>query len=714
MPVRLTDSDGNINYLVPAPFINISKAYQKTGDGEIIGATYSITLSGKLLADRGSPKKDGSFAATEGAAGLQDLDSSGSVNDEPEHLWYTSLQNKQKALARLFSKKNEGSYLEVDNEATGGSDGGFKAFVKFESLDLPGHNPGNPYVSDYSVTLTADYLLGPDGTATDDEDDWERLGKWLVSSASESWSIAEGQNFVYDRHDIQSRTGGTEKGDLLQQRKTYEVTRNISATGKSKFDRSTTKGDGLEGTDYNQKYAKNGRAWQQARGYVYDIIQYGGRFLFGDEAIGGADTEYTGATPTGDSSALSADPDDIHLFAMNLPVPNNTTDAKDRYKAYNYKRLQNVDPKGGSFSVTETWTLAPVGSSTLATETIDFSISEDPSTGLPSISVNGAIVGVVDNADEIGVGNSSNPDRSITRKEDVTENYRSETAAGATKSKYENALAHYHAISPFIYTTAKSIITDLNEYGQLTLNPIPRSKSVSQQVGTGTITYSMSFDCGRRYITPYVKAETFDVSDAYPGRVAAQHTVLGRRLGPVLQDIGTQTAWQRTLNISVTVDTRREKICVDNKNQLLWHIGDTTTCTAQAATNSWIDNPNYVDFYEEIMTVGKEPIKGGQTGLSRARPSYVNIQQNALSKLIDAFDPYTYREGSLGGTSPSKNVRKSYSDPPSESWNPETGQYSYSITWTYEINDPWQFATTDYLGGANDDSMYAPYPGLEI
>lgn len=57
MPVRLTDSDGNINYLVPAPFINISKAYQKTGDGEIIGATYNITLSGKLLADRGSPKK---------------------------------------------------------------------------------------------------------------------------------------------------------------------------------------------------------------------------------------------------------------------------------------------------------------------------------------------------------------------------------------------------------------------------------------------------------------------------------------------------------------------------------------------------------------------------------------------------------------------------------------------------------------------------------
>ena len=81
MPVRLTDSEGNINYLVPAPFINISKSYQKTGDGEIVGTTYSITLSGKLLADRGSPKKDGSFAATEGAAGLQDLDSSGSVND---------------------------------------------------------------------------------------------------------------------------------------------------------------------------------------------------------------------------------------------------------------------------------------------------------------------------------------------------------------------------------------------------------------------------------------------------------------------------------------------------------------------------------------------------------------------------------------------------------------------------------------------------------
>ena len=37
MPVRITDNDGDVNYLIPAPFININKSFDKQGDGEILG-----------------------------------------------------------------------------------------------------------------------------------------------------------------------------------------------------------------------------------------------------------------------------------------------------------------------------------------------------------------------------------------------------------------------------------------------------------------------------------------------------------------------------------------------------------------------------------------------------------------------------------------------------------------------------------------------------
>ena len=39
----------------PTPFISINTAINKTGAGETVGVTYSITLTGTLLSDRGSP-----------------------------------------------------------------------------------------------------------------------------------------------------------------------------------------------------------------------------------------------------------------------------------------------------------------------------------------------------------------------------------------------------------------------------------------------------------------------------------------------------------------------------------------------------------------------------------------------------------------------------------------------------------------------------------
>ena len=145
MPVSFTNAtDASPQFLTPAPFININKDFDKQGDGEILGARYSITLTGKLIADRGSPigisatsTNEGTFL-TSAADALQEESSGVPI---PADRWYESLQIKQKALSNLISKLHEGAYLEVTSPGDVG--GGFSAFVKFESLDLPGHAPGH-------------------------------------------------------------------------------------------------------------------------------------------------------------------------------------------------------------------------------------------------------------------------------------------------------------------------------------------------------------------------------------------------------------------------------------------------------------------------------------------------------------------------------------------------------------------------------------------
>ena len=65
MPISYhVHGQANPFFITPCPFINLNKNYIKTGNGEIIGITYSITLTGTLVANHGSPLSNGSFALT--------------------------------------------------------------------------------------------------------------------------------------------------------------------------------------------------------------------------------------------------------------------------------------------------------------------------------------------------------------------------------------------------------------------------------------------------------------------------------------------------------------------------------------------------------------------------------------------------------------------------------------------------------------------------
>ena len=747
-------------YLTPAPFVNITKEFDKQGDGEILGARYAITLSGTLVADRGSPTHQGLFLNT-AADHIHDLDGDGTSGAEPERLWYKSIQRKQKALMRLVSKLYEGSYLEIDPPSEDGTNG-FKAYVRLESIDLPAHEPGNPYKSDYTINLSADVLLGPDGNS--DLDNWPAAGKWLVSSASETWGIEETDRSVFHRGLINGKdfifrpagvAAGGQKGGVISTNKTYLLTRNISATGKSEFNSSTSVG-GYKADLYSTNYKNGGKAWQQARGFVYDIIKYGNRFLFGYDGFnnqvsanaGGADdTEYTGGIHN-NLVALAADDDDVHLFGMNLPVPgNNAVGAYDNYKAYNYKRIQNVDIRSGQFSVVETWILAPyidpADGEIEATETLDVQVSED-SEGKVTVSINGSIEGLVDNADDAGVGDKDNQDRDPDDVLNVKENYDRDQANSNTK--YGRALSHYSKIMPFMHRSAAMIVKELPEYAAYTISPTLANKSVTSQPANGTITFNLSYEgrVAEYHWIPYCKSEDWSVNDTYPGQVVASHVVLGRRLGPVLQGINTQTQWQRDLSISATFDTGHYEICVDSNNQYLAAPKDKATCNATVdefgVAASWIENPNHADIavalgnddftHELILAKPGNDIISTTTGNPLGgllKKDTRLIQANAIKKLIDSFDPASYlttidhSKYTLTGNTPPKRVRKRFLNPPSESWNPVTGTWSYNLSWIYEINDPWAFPTDDYVDKVNgvvnpdqDDKKDQPYSGQEM
>ena len=83
-------------YLTPAPFVNITKEFDKQGDGEILGTRYSITLQGTLVADRGSPTYEGLFLNT-AADHIHDINADGIAGVEPSNLLYYSIQLIQKA-----------------------------------------------------------------------------------------------------------------------------------------------------------------------------------------------------------------------------------------------------------------------------------------------------------------------------------------------------------------------------------------------------------------------------------------------------------------------------------------------------------------------------------------------------------------------------------------------------------------------------------------
>ena len=159
------------------------------------------------------------------------------------------------------------------------------------------------------------------------------------------------------------------------------------------------------------------------------------------------------------------------------------------------------------------------------------------------------------------------------------------------------------------------------------LNSQPNSVTIGTNKFAGTLTYQLSFDNRPTNIISGVVSEDLQINDTYPGDVFAVIPVIGRKTGPVLQFLGGRTEHRRDVSLSL------------------------------------------------VMDYTKVPYGSGRNPLILQKPSIVEPTATQIANLLKEVSPQK-----------EPGVRKCFISPPSESWNPKAGTYSFNISFTYELD----------------------------
>ncbi len=189
----------NSQKIIPAPFARIGRVYNRAGDLKRLNAVFTVVLSGKLMAWKGSPDSSGIFHTTSGYPADEDI-----LHD----LRLAAIERKQEAIRRLFS--NDGYWLEIT--PLDGSEP-IKFLPRIKNIDFA---EGLWYETcDYTIELECDRIYG--GVFETDGDIGDNLAE-NVESASESWELTPNDEF-------------TGEGDS----RTFKLVHKISAKGKRIF-----------------------------------------------------------------------------------------------------------------------------------------------------------------------------------------------------------------------------------------------------------------------------------------------------------------------------------------------------------------------------------------------------------------------------------------------------------------------------------------------
>lgn len=495
MPIRVYYNNGPSEALActirPTPFVSIDTNFLRTEGGDTFGTTYTITLNGTLIADRGMP-----FAADyTGSAKFPDLSGSPFIsNAGPDGLFdnqithvggnkplgqdvpidesSTAIFSKQRSLRALFAQ--DGQKVEITDFAENGP-----TIVFFPRTSQITFQEG-PYVDicAYTIVLECDTLLRYNDTVDLDgllnsgefvslvpiyEDSLLQQGDFsFIQSYSDNWNLEIDQT---DEKKPESERG-------------YIITHNLSAVGKKHY---------FPSGNVDIGYIP---AWEAAKNFVKKRI----------------------SSPT-DTYPNKND----CIFGSGI---------FNRFKSYNRFVTEQVDTAGGSYSVSDRYLFRPSG---YAKEEFSISIGSSVDTPYVSVSIDGQIEGLDQNS------NSGE--------------YVKESGRYPSATKYWNQISNsgQFGFNSEIYKRCNNLVA-------VQLNTQPKNITIGSNENQGTISYNLGFDNRPTNIISGVLAESISVNDTYPGDVFSIIPIIGRKTGPILQYIGSRTEYKRDVSINLTLD----------------------------------------------------------------------------------------------------------------------------------------------------------------
>jgi hypothetical protein len=517
---RNNDSYETPLFIRPTPFVSISYSPIKNKIGTL-GGTYSITLTGTLIDDEGSPFFHLTTIAGNPINRFATSPSRPTSQAIPFNQKLRSILEKQNALRELFSK--DGQKIEIlpvridpQFDTEGQTINNEEAILTFYPIVESVNFEEGIYVntSKYTITLKADTLLDANLNVLNDgmigatfnkdytpdvyynggmqESDIRNNFGGFIEDFTENWGIEveEGNGNTMMVGVNNDGAGGYSVATI----RSYRLTRNVSATGKTRYH---------NGTKYE--------AWEEAKKFIHTVVidNYSDPINYPNTAP--INSPKLSRTILGDKS-------------LNLSI--------STLNGYNHSRTENIDRSAGSYSLSDTWLL----SHSPAYENYSMSINNSLGDPFFNISINGTIKGLT---------LSPASGYIYTRNGNINDYV----------TPYQNALNKYNEITN---NGQFGLLCPLYKRAQGAVYPVLNSQPKSLTVGinefTGEITYALDYNNRPQNLISGALTENISVNDTYPGDVFAVIPVIGRQTGPVLQYIGGRTEYRRDVGIEFTVD----------------------------------------------------------------------------------------------------------------------------------------------------------------
>ena len=140
--------------------------------------------------------------------------------------------------------------------------------------------------------------------------------------------------------------------------------------------------------------------------------------------------------------------------------------------------------------------------------------------------------------------------------------------------KYANAQSAWTTVRGLLYNRANSLFEySFDDSPSLITRPV--SKSVSYNQLAGVVNYSVVYTNALAPTDNDIATADVIVQNAPKSRIVAQQPIPGRLAGPIIQDIGTTTAYTRNVSINLKMAPKGSRA--------YWTFADITTPRAVAS-----------------------------------------------------------------------------------------------------------------------------------